>query len=522
MCMTRPGGWPACSPPTASACDASAAELANWESGQDMVGLYLLNGPEYLVATLGSYAARAAAFNVNFRYVAGELAYLLNDAQAAALVYHARFAPVLAEVLGELDRRPLLLQVADESGEALLPGALDYDEALAAAAEPPALDHSPDDLYVLYTGGTTGMPKGTLWRQADIYTAVFRLPGVTTTDLDELAAVAAASGAGHRIVPNAPFMHGAAHWLGVRALLSGGTVLINGVVDHLDAADAWSLVARERATAMLMVGEAMARPLLAELARRRLRRRDADRRDRRRGDHLAGDQGAAARAAAARRRDRRLGRRVGDRRGDHVRQHGRRHRRARRVHAGAERRHPRCRQDRPPRPGRRRDRLVRDVRGDPARLPGRRAQDRRHVPRVAGQRWAIPGDRARLRADGMVELLGRDSVTINSGGEKIFAEEVEQALIGHPAVADVVVVGRPSERWGQEVVAVVALNDGHHDVADEDLRAAAAATLARFKLPKGFVRVPQLVRSPAGKADYRWARDTATAAIDPGKDDARP
>ncbi len=112
-------------------------ELANWESGQDMVGLYLLNGPEYLVGTLGSYAARAAAFNVNFRYVAGELAYLLDDAQAAALVYHARFAPVLAEVLGQLDRRPLLLQVADESGEALLPGALDYDEALAAAAEPP-------------------------------------------------------------------------------------------------------------------------------------------------------------------------------------------------------------------------------------------------------------------------------------------------------------------------------------------------------------------------------------------------
>ncbi len=157
--------------------NAERSALAHWESGQDTVGLYLLNGPEYLVGTFGAYAARTAAFNVNYRYVAEELAYLLADADAGALVYHGRFAPVLAVVLPRLRRRPLLLQLADDSGAGLLDGALDYDAALAGASSAaPALDHAPDDLYVLYTGGTTGMPKGTLWRQADIFDAVFRPP----------------------------------------------------------------------------------------------------------------------------------------------------------------------------------------------------------------------------------------------------------------------------------------------------------------------------------------------------------
>ena len=121
---------------------------------------------------LGGYGARTAPFNVNYRYVAEELAYLLEDAQTTALVYHARFAPTLADVLPRLSRKPLLLQVDDESNHALLPGAFDYETALfQAASNQPDLDHSPDDLYLLYTGGTTGMPKGTMWRQADIWVA---------------------------------------------------------------------------------------------------------------------------------------------------------------------------------------------------------------------------------------------------------------------------------------------------------------------------------------------------------------
>ena len=143
---------------------------------------------------------------------------------------------------------------------------------------------------------------------------------------------------------------------------------------------------------------------------------------------------------------------------------------------------------------------------------GDEAKTTRTFPTVDGTRYSVPGDRARLRSDGMVELLGRDSVTINSGGEKIFAEEVEAALLTHPAVCDAIVVGRDSERWGQEVVAVVSLREDGPEPTDADLVAAAAERIARYKLPKQIVRVEEVFRSPAGKADYAWARATAGGA----------
>jgi fatty-acyl-CoA synthase len=139
---------------------------------------------------------------------------------------------------------------------------------------------------------------------------------------------------------------------------------------------------------------------------------------------------------------------------------------------------------------------------------GDREKTAQTFPTIDGRRMVLPGDRARHRADGTIELLGRDAVTINSGGEKIFAEEVEEALIGHPAVADVIVVGRPSARWGNEVVAVVQLAPGS-DPTDQELLAEARRSLSRYKLPKAIVRVPTVVRGPAGKADYRWAHDVA-------------
>jgi fatty-acyl-CoA synthase len=144
----------------------------------------------------------------------------------------------------------------------------------------------------------------------------------------------------------------------------------------------------------------------------------------------------------------------------------------------------------------------------PLGYKGDEAKTARTFPLIEGTRYAVPGDRARLLADGTIELLGRDSVTINSGGEKIFAEEVEMAISSHPAVHDVVVAGRPSERWGQEVVAVVALSAGASASA-EDLVEHASKSIARYKLPKAVVFRPAIQRSPAGKADYRWAKEQA-------------
>jgi fatty-acyl-CoA synthase len=149
---------------------------------------------------------------------------------------------------------------------------------------------------------------------------------------------------------------------------------------------------------------------------------------------------------------------------------------------------------------------------------GDRAKTEKTFPTVDGVRWSVPGDRARALPDGRIELLGRDSATINSGGEKIFAEEVERAVACHPAVYDVIVVGRPSPRWGNEVVAVVQLVDGA-EPTDTDLRDACAQHLAGYKIPKSFVRTPKVMRSPAGKADYRWAKQVATRDADTHHDD---
>jgi acyl-CoA synthetase (AMP-forming)/AMP-acid ligase II len=477
--------------------------LAPWEIGQDSVGLYMLNGPEYLEATLAGYGARTAPFNVNYRYVAQELAYLLEDAHVGAIIYHARFASTLAEVLPRLTRKPLLLQVADETTVALLPGAVDYESALSnTSPEPPTLVHDPDDLYLLYTGGTTGMPKGTMWRQADIWVAAL---SARPADRD-IAAIAATvtETLPQRILPNAPLMHGAAHWLALRALLSGGTVIINTVVDRLDPVDVWTLIQQERIETTLMVGEAFARPLIAEL--------EAGTYDASTLTLVAVGGAATSPETKGRLLDLLPHAHIADVAGSSetgsalsqvsstgtIGEHG--------VFLPI----PEVAV------------LNAELNGrlgpgdatigwfaKSGRIPlgylGDRSKTEATFPIVEGIRWSVPGDRARIRADGMVELLGRDSVTINSAGEKIFAEEVERAIIAQPAVDDVIVVGRPSERWGQECVAVVAITAGS-GITDAELIDAASARIARYKLPKAIIRVPAVQRSPAGKADYAWAR----------------
>lgn len=484
-------------------------DLDPWESGQDLLGCYLVNGPEYLEATLAGYGARTAPFNVNYRYVADELAYLLDDAATGALVYHERFAPILADVLPRLRRRPFLLQVADGSGHGLLAGAVDYEAALASASPaPPELDHDPDDLYVLYTGGTTGMPKGTLWRQRDIWEAALGAgtfpEGVT---IAEVAASATRKDAPLTFLPNAPFMHGAAHWIALRAVLTGDRVVVNSVVDHLDPVDVWQLVEREQVSSMLLVGEAFARPLLDRL--------EADPVDVS-SLKLIVVGGAVTGPTTKARILRAVPHAVVlDAAGSsetgsalsHVSMAGTS------VEGGSFTALPSVAV------------LTEDLRrrmepGEdglgwfaksgyiPLGYLGDPEKTARTFPVVDGQRWSVPGDRARLRADGSVELLGRDSVTINTGGEKVFAEEVEAALLEHPEIEDAVVVGRPSETWGEEVVAIVAVRDG--SAPSDDALRAAAVHLARYKLPKAFVRVDAVLRSPAGKADYRWARQQAT------------
>jgi fatty-acyl-CoA synthase len=489
--------------------------LAGHESGQDHLACYLHNGNEYIEGMLGAYKARVAPFNVNYRYVAEELRYLLNDAGAKAIVFHSAFADRLAEVLPDLPELTVLLQVDDGTGAALLPGAEWYEDALAASSpERPAVERSPDDLYILYTGGTTGMPKGVLWRQADIYVGALGGRNLATASEWESVeqVVEAARNGGARLVPAPPFMHGAGHWLAFNAMNSGNTICIQDDTIGLDADDIWRTIEREKVNILLIVGDAFGRPLVDQLEAQAVSGKPYDL-----SSMLMLISGGAPLNSTL--KDRFLAQLPSVMVMDAV---GASETGSQMAHMSAAGQAASTGTFTPG-PGAAivSDDLSTELEAghdevgwlaQKGRVPlgylGDADKTARTFPVIDGVRYSVPGDRARLTADGVIELYGRDSVTINSGGEKIFAEEVEQAIAHHPDVYDVVCAGRPSERWGQEVVAVVQLREGA-SATEEDLLAEAATHVARYKLPKAFRFRDAIVRSPAGKADYRWAKEQA-------------
>ena len=491
-------------------CSAPRRSLKNWESGQSHVALYLYNGNEYLEGMVGAFKARCVPLNVNYRYVDEELEYLFDNSDARAIVFHASFAPVLARIRSRLRKVQLWLQVEDGSGQALLPGAVDYEQALAAAeARPPGPDLSPDDLYMLYTGGTTGMPKGVLWRHEDILRAA-----LYTGDPGSLAQIVErAKAGGIRSLPAPPFMHGAAHWVAFNMWHVGGTIVVQSQPRHFDPHDIWSTIEREKVNALTIVGDAFGRPLADQL-----RKRSYDLS----AFKLLTSGGAILTAALKQEFLELLPElRILDALGS--------------SESGAQAMQFSVSGSRV-------------STGDFALAPGNvvlkadlsglleagsseqgwlarsgavplgyyqdEAKTAKTFPVVDGVRYSVPGDRAGLDERGLLRLFGRDSVTINSGGEKIFAEEVEHALKHHPSVYDAVVVGTPHDRWGQQVTALIQLREGERP-SEAQLCEAAAAHIAAYKLPKLFVFIDEIVRSPSGKADYRWAKATALARLTP-------
>ena len=488
--------------------------LAGHESGQDHLGIYLRNGNEYLEAMIGSFRARVAPFNVSYRYVEEELLYLLTDSNARALVYPSEFAPRVAAIRDRLPNLSVLIQVADDSGNDLLPGAVDFESILATPAPDGGLPApTGDDLYVLYTGGTTGMPKGVLWRQHDIFlSSMGGRPWGSDQPLrsyDELAVKASASPGAMSLLMIPPLMHGAAQWATFNMVTMGGRVVIPDDVERMRPEAVLRLAGREGVLSIPVVGDAIARPLVDEIER---------------GDYdLSGlltiSNGGAPMSPTVRARILAALPHVMVMDAVGASESGAQ---MSTFNAAGSESAPAtftpqfdtavvsADLDRVLQPGEgpgwlaRRDLIPLGYLGDADKTA-------RTFPTVDGVRWSVPGDRANVLDDGRIELLGRDSVTINSGGEKIFVEEVERAVAAHPAVYDVVVVGRPSERWGSEVVAVVQFADGA-SATDDELAEVCRTAIARYKIPKAFVRAETIVRSPAGKADYRWAKGVATQA----------
>jgi acyl-CoA synthetase (AMP-forming)/AMP-acid ligase II len=495
--------------------DLRATRLANALAARgigrgDHVGVQLANGSEYLEAMLAAYKLRAVPINVNYRYVEAELLHLFGDAELSALVLHRAFAPRVAAVAPRAPRLGVFLAVDDGSGaELALAGGVDYETALAEASSKCEFGpRSSDDLYIVYTGGTTGRPKGVIWRHEDIFFASMgggdplrtgepiSAPGELVGRIPPQPVVALAA---------PPFMHAAAHWLAFNQLFSGGK-LVTTRGGAFDPAEIWSLVDREGVNMLLIVGDAMATPLVDELSQHRERTRAAA--------LVAVVSGGALFSPATKQRLGALlpGRMILDGLGSS--ETGTLGTEA----PGGEKGAPRFRVGR--------DTAVLDDEGHPV-APGSgavgRLARRGHIPlgywkdeaktratfaRIGGERWALPGDLASVDADGGVRLLGRGSLCINTGGEKVFPEEVEAELKAHAAVFDAVVVGVPDPRWGQRVVALVQLRPGASLDAAE-LRAFCRERLAAYKIPRETLAVERIERSPAGKADYRWAAETA-------------
>ena len=473
----------------------------------DKVGLYCRNRIEIVIAMLGIVKAGAILVNVNYRYVEGELRYLFDNSDMVALVHERQYADRVSAVLPEVPTVRTVLVVDDGSEKDYRRyGGVEFNEALAQGSpERDFGERSADDIYLLYTGGTTGFPKGVMWRHEDIYRVLLGGTDFATGEFvqDEYAhAKQAAAGPPMVRYPIPPMIHGATQSATWMALFAGQTVVL---ASEFDAEEVWRAIAKHKVNLLFFTGDAMGRPLLDALEN---------------SEHDLSSLFVLASTAALfspSLKDRFIellpNRVITDSIGSSETGFGG----TSIVAKGAT-------QAGGPRVAIDKNTVVLDEEGNQVK-PGSGVRGilakRGNIPvgyykdevktaetfrTINGVRYAIPGDFAQVEADGTVTMLGRGSVSINTGGEKVYPEEVEAALKGHPDVFDALVVGVPDERFGQHVAAVVAPRQGTKPTLAE-LDAFVRSTIAGYKVPRSLWLVDEVKRSPAGKPDYTWARE---------------
>lgn len=480
------------------------------EPGEHL-GLHLYNGVEYLQTVLACLKARLVPVNVNYRYVEEELVYLYRDADLAALVFDAEFTERVAAAQPRTEKLRHLVRVGTPPADAPALDVVAFSEAEASGSQERGFAaRSADDLFIIYTGGTTGMPKGVMWRQEDLFFAGLfggEPAGEPVKRPEELAERVAAGGPGITFFPAPPLMHGTSTLTSFIAFNYGQRVAIHR---KYVPEEVLRTIEREKVSSVSLVGDAMLRPLIDAL-HGPLKGTDLS-------SLFSVSSSGAIMSETVRAQFQELAPNVlllnnfGS------------------SESGS---NGKATDDSGPEKGFRlevneRTQVVDLVTHDPVPVGvvGRLAQ-RGHVPlgyyndpaktaetffQKGKERWVLLGDMATVDEDGIVTVLGRGSQCINTGGEKVYPEEVEQALKSHPDVYDALVAGVPDERWGNRVAAVVQLREGAATLDLQTIQTHCRTHLAGYKIPRALVITDNIQRSPSGKADYRWAKSVAAGA----------